>query len=159
MTKVAIHKAYSDNRYKILERDNNECFYCGSAENLQIDHIIPIKLGGTGLLVNLVTACRTCNFEKGAKLLSPALIYLVLLRNCIQNMGLSDYAGLEKIMIDKTNIVSYKKKKKRKEEKEREEEKLYEPKIIKITKYKLMSIEKENGFEIKPIKVTEYIYK
>jgi hypothetical protein len=147
----AIQKAYSSNRYRILDRDNNECFYCGSTENLQIDHIIPIKLGGTGLLINLVTACKACNFDKGTKLLSPTLIHLVLLRNCVQNMGLSDYTMLENIMINKTNAVNYKRKKRK--------HGLMgtKPVVAKVIRHKLISIEIENGFEIRPIEVIEYV--
>ena len=52
----------------VLERDNYQCVYCGSSENLQIDHKIPRKYGGSDDIENFVTACRTCNIKKNAKL-------------------------------------------------------------------------------------------
>lgn len=47
----------------------NACTYCSSAENLTIDHIVPLSRGGEHTIENLTTACWTCNCSKGAKLL------------------------------------------------------------------------------------------
>jgi len=52
----------------IFRRDPNECAYCGSKKELQIDHIIPISRGGTNDPKNLQILCRKCNQSKGAKL-------------------------------------------------------------------------------------------
>jgi 5-methylcytosine-specific restriction endonuclease McrA len=40
------------------------CFYCGSLENLQIDHVVPIARGGRHSIGNLLTACNSCNASK-----------------------------------------------------------------------------------------------
>lgn len=56
-----------DRKY-IYERDHYRCVYCGSSDELQIDHKIPRKYGGSDNIENLVTACRSCNLEKSAKL-------------------------------------------------------------------------------------------
>lgn len=45
---------------------NDPCFYCG-AEAEHIDHVIPIAKGGKTVWHNLVPACASCNFSKGAK--------------------------------------------------------------------------------------------
>tara|TARA_A100001515_G_scaffold135117_1_gene125802 strand:- start:337 stop:735 length:399 start_codon:yes stop_codon:yes gene_type:complete len=37
------------------------CAFCGTKENLQIHHIIPISLGGTDDKTNLLTACSKCH--------------------------------------------------------------------------------------------------
>jgi 5-methylcytosine-specific restriction endonuclease McrA len=42
---------------------NPRCEYCG-APATEIDHVIPISLGGTGERQNLVPACRACNAAK-----------------------------------------------------------------------------------------------
>ena len=52
----------------IYKRDGYECQYCGSKENLVIDHIIPFSKGGKTELNNLQTLCKKCNSEKGNKL-------------------------------------------------------------------------------------------
>lgn len=53
---------------EIMERDNYTCQYCNIVGGkLEIDHIIPISKGGTNELINLTTACRTCNRQKHDK--------------------------------------------------------------------------------------------
>jgi 5-methylcytosine-specific restriction endonuclease McrA len=46
------------------------CAYCGSTEDIEIDHIIPLSRGGKHEPDNLAPACRSCNRSKGAKLVS-----------------------------------------------------------------------------------------
>lgn len=53
----------------ILERDGAICCYCGSTDDLTIDHVTPLARGGSNDLANLVVACRICNSSKGARLL------------------------------------------------------------------------------------------
>jgi 5-methylcytosine-specific restriction endonuclease McrA len=44
------------------------CAYCGkSRQQLTMDHVVPLKLGGAHDVRNVVPACRRCNFSKGAK--------------------------------------------------------------------------------------------
>jgi len=38
-------------RTKIFDRDGRVCVYCGSSENLSLDHILPKSLGGGDLNV------------------------------------------------------------------------------------------------------------
>ena len=55
-------------RYRIMERDNFTCQYCGATAveaKLEIDHMVPISKGGTNEFANLVTACVACNRGKG----------------------------------------------------------------------------------------------
>jgi len=63
-------------RWKILQRDNFTCQYCGqSAPNvkLEVDHKVPIADGGTNDEDNLVTACYACNRGKNGLRQSIAL--------------------------------------------------------------------------------------
>lgn len=55
------------NRKNIFRRDNNQCQYCGSGDNLTVDHIVPKSKGGTSTWDNLVTACSSCNNKKDNK--------------------------------------------------------------------------------------------
>ncbi|MDR1983421.1 MAG: HNH endonuclease [Prevotellaceae bacterium] len=43
------------------------CNYCGSHEQLSLDHILPQKNGGTDDAENLIYACKKCNSSKGKK--------------------------------------------------------------------------------------------
>lgn len=60
-------------RFKILERDNFKCVYCGNGPEegmkLHIDHLIPYSKGGKTELQNLVTACHVCNIGKYTKII------------------------------------------------------------------------------------------
>jgi 5-methylcytosine-specific restriction endonuclease McrA len=54
-------------RANIFRRDGNRCQYCGSTQNLTIDHVVPRSQGGKDTWTNLVTACHDCNTEKGSR--------------------------------------------------------------------------------------------
>lgn len=56
-------------RERILARDGRRCTYCGSDENLECDHIVPVSRGGGHGDDNLTTACRSCNRSKSDRLL------------------------------------------------------------------------------------------
>ena len=54
-------------RFEVLRRDNYTCRYCRSTENeLTVDHVTPVALGGTDDPSNLVAACKDCNAGKSS---------------------------------------------------------------------------------------------
>ena len=55
---------YNQLRPAVLERDGYVCPYCGRPADT-VDHVIPVALGGTDTLDNLVAACKRCNSRKG----------------------------------------------------------------------------------------------
>jgi len=57
------------NRRNIMIRDNFMCQYCGSDNNLTLDHVHPASKGGPRSWENLATACSPCNTRKGDKML------------------------------------------------------------------------------------------
>ena len=60
----------------IMIRDKNRCAYCGSLKDLTIDHIVPSSRQGETSFENCITACRTCNNNKGNRTPSEAKMYL-----------------------------------------------------------------------------------
>lgn len=57
----------------VLSKFNNKCFKCGSIENLQFDHHIPLSKGGILEPSNTVLLCKVCNGRKTN--LDPAEFY------------------------------------------------------------------------------------
>jgi 5-methylcytosine-specific restriction endonuclease McrA len=55
-------------RALVLVRDGGRCRRCGSARNLEVDHIVPLSRGGDSEDCNLQTLCRRCNRRKWKKL-------------------------------------------------------------------------------------------
>jgi hypothetical protein len=71
---------YSIRRFKVFERDGWRCHLCGCATPKrlngtlkpnapELDHIVPIGVGGGHTWDNVACACRSCNHKKGAKVL------------------------------------------------------------------------------------------
>ncbi len=52
---------------KVKLQTGQICNYCGSTNNLALDHIFPKKMGGKDHAENLIFACRACNSSKGKK--------------------------------------------------------------------------------------------
>jgi 5-methylcytosine-specific restriction endonuclease McrA len=53
----------------VFLRDEYHCQYCGSEvhePHATLDHVIPQSLGGKTTWENSVTACKPCNYRKGA---------------------------------------------------------------------------------------------
>ena len=83
--KDAQHIAREKRKARMLRRSRwwkNEiskgiCHYCGRkfpAEELTMDHIVPLSRGGTSSKNNVVVCCKDCNNKK--KYLTPAEIAL-----------------------------------------------------------------------------------
>ena len=71
-------------RFEVLRRDGNACRYCGAMApdvKIQVDHVIPVALGGTDEASNLVAACRDCNTGKASTAASEELVAEVAQRD------------------------------------------------------------------------------
>lgn len=44
-----------------LERDNYECIFCSSKDNIEVHHLLPMSFYGNNNLNNLQTLCRWCH--------------------------------------------------------------------------------------------------
>lgn len=51
---------------EVYTKDIHACKQCGSTENLEIDHIVPLARGGSNELDNLQILCKKCNRRKWA---------------------------------------------------------------------------------------------
>lgn len=56
-----------DDNIRIMFSRDKVCVYCGSPKKLELDHIIPLKLGGNSLFTNFVIACKKCNTSKSGR--------------------------------------------------------------------------------------------
>jgi len=53
-------------RHEVWRRDQGQCVDCGSRENLEFDHIVPVSAGGPNTARNIDLRCESCNRMKGA---------------------------------------------------------------------------------------------
>lgn len=53
-------------RRKILEA-NPTCYRCQKAPSVEVDHVVPVCLGGTDRPHNLAGICRPCHLTKSAR--------------------------------------------------------------------------------------------
>jgi Holliday junction DNA helicase RuvB subunit len=54
----------SEVRREVWRRDGGKCVRCGSRENLEYDHIIPVTKGGSNTARNIELLCEVCNRSK-----------------------------------------------------------------------------------------------
>ena len=57
-----------DVKDRVWNRDNGKCVECGSNENLEFDHIIPVSKGGANTYRNIQLLCEPCNRSKSNKI-------------------------------------------------------------------------------------------
>ena len=55
-------------RIAVWRRDEGKCVKCGSRENIEYDHIIPVSKGGSNTERNIQILCEKCNREKSDKI-------------------------------------------------------------------------------------------
>lgn len=65
---------YSKFKPALSKRDGLGCVYCSATENLVVDHMVPVKLGGTDDIDNLALACKACNSGKSGR--TPELAFM-----------------------------------------------------------------------------------
>tara|TARA_Y100000590_G_scaffold62388_1_gene66695 strand:- start:17747 stop:18301 length:555 start_codon:yes stop_codon:yes gene_type:complete len=67
-------------RFNVFLRDNFSCQYCCHrfpAKYLSFDHLIPKSRGGRTAWNNVVSACTSCNFKKGNRMLEETDMQLL----------------------------------------------------------------------------------
>ena len=58
----------SQTKTAVWRRDEGRCVECGSNENLEYDHIIPVSKGGSNTMRNIQLLCERCNRRKSANI-------------------------------------------------------------------------------------------
>jgi hypothetical protein len=59
--RTAIPKAV---QREVWRRDRGRCVECGSKENLEFDHLLPLSKGGANTVRNIQILCQECNRRK-----------------------------------------------------------------------------------------------
>lgn len=54
-------------RKQVFDAHGEICSKCGSVENIQIDHIVPVAKMGPNTIENYIPLCRSCNASKGSR--------------------------------------------------------------------------------------------
>ena len=55
-------------RIEVWRRDGGKCARCGSREDLEYDHIVPVSKGGSNTARNVELLCQRCNREKSSNI-------------------------------------------------------------------------------------------
>lgn len=64
---LAAEGSYSAQEWTTLcERYGNRCLACGS-EDVTVDHVVPLSLGGSNYIENIQPLCLRCNSAKGTQ--------------------------------------------------------------------------------------------
>ena len=63
-------------RFNVFLRDKFTCQYCGDKNDLTFDHLLPKSRGGITDWENVVTACSSCNVQKGGRLIERSKMQL-----------------------------------------------------------------------------------
>lgn len=95
---------------QIFQRDGGKCVYCDSTAQLLLDHMVPIKHGGTDDTDNLALACKRCNCGKagrtpelaGYEIADPARLALERYRG--RHAGDTERHAIDKKRLDKTRL-------------------------------------------------------
>ena len=62
------HSIPSDVRKIVWNRDNGKCCKCGSDNNIEFDHIVPVSKGGSSTVNNIELLCQICNRSKSDRI-------------------------------------------------------------------------------------------
>ena len=55
-------------RIEVWRREGGKCARCGSREDLEYDHIVPVSKGGSNTARNVELLCQRCNREKSSNI-------------------------------------------------------------------------------------------
>ena len=84
-------KSKKEQRSRMSRRKRRFCAACGTAQNLTIDHIIPLAKGGKNTLDNLQMLCESCNTEKADS--HPYIVADILEKNSATSSSSSSTNG------------------------------------------------------------------
>lgn len=94
-------------RFEVFKRDSFTCQYCSAKPPkvpLEVDHIIPVKSGGTNDVENLITACFDCNRGKGARELTLVPISTIEKMERLK-VAQEQYKELKKILLAEKKML------------------------------------------------------
>lgn len=85
--------------FLILDRDEFRCVYCGASPTdtlpaiMTVDHILPVRDGGSDRADNLVACCLNCNSQKQDRLFSDETLsrYVALAKKRNAGAGIPDH--------------------------------------------------------------------
>lgn len=72
-------KLTKSERKIVYDKCAGHCAYCGceiTIQQMQVDHVDPISISEDDSLGNMLPACRSCNYYKGAELLETFRRYI-----------------------------------------------------------------------------------
>lgn len=62
-------RIYAEDWIALKEKYGNKCLKCGTKNKIEMDHVIPIALGGLHVIENVQPLCRNCNAQKSTSII------------------------------------------------------------------------------------------
>ena len=66
---ASMHTSNHSVRKRVFNKYGKACLCCGSDKSIEIDHVVPVALGGENDISNYQPLCRSCNAKKGATII------------------------------------------------------------------------------------------
>lgn len=67
MAELKRRRLSKSERQKVYQKCHGHCAYCGYAldyKDMQVDHVKPLRIGGSDDISNMLPTCRSCNHYK-----------------------------------------------------------------------------------------------
>lgn len=90
---------------EVIERDSGMCVYCGSTENLCVDHMVPIVLGGDHQSDNFACACKKCNSGKAGRTPEQAGYTIISADALARYRGAVERMGINRVTVTPEDIT------------------------------------------------------
>lgn len=100
----------TEDRRVIYQKCNGHCAYCGcnlKFEDMQIDHMIPLRRDGVDTMENMLPACKSCNHYKSTLTAEEFRDYVSEIPDRLQRDSVPYRVGIRFGILNASNKVEF----------------------------------------------------